>query len=37
MWMFVGLCIAAVIAGGLVWVLFRKYNDEEEKMNELGY
>jgi POT family proton-dependent oligopeptide transporter len=37
MWMFVGLCIAAVISGGLVWVLFHKYNEEEEKMNELGY
>ena len=37
MWLFVGLCISAVCASIVVWILFRKYNKTEEEMNELGF
>jgi len=36
LWMFVGLSIASFLAGCLVWVVFHKYNDQEDEMNALG-
>jgi POT family proton-dependent oligopeptide transporter len=36
LWMFVGLAIASFIAGCVVWLIFHKYNETEEAMNELG-
>ncbi|KAI9812581.1 MAG: peptide transporter ptr2 [Pycnora praestabilis] len=35
LWMYIGLAIASLIAGGLFWVLFSRYNASEETMNEL--
>lgn len=35
LWMYVGLCIACFVAGVLFWVIYSKYNDTEEEMNEL--
>ncbi|EEP76510.1 hypothetical protein UREG_01359 [Uncinocarpus reesii 1704] len=34
-WMFVGLCGAAVVTAGIFWFLFRGLNKEEDKMNSL--
>ena len=34
-WMFVGLAVAAFLAGCLIWILFHHLNDAEDKMNEL--
>lgn len=34
-WMYVGLCVATIIAGGIFWLIFRRYNATEEEMNSL--
>jgi proton-dependent oligopeptide transporter, POT family len=34
-WMYTGLAIAAGTAGTIFWLIFHRYNDTEEKMNEL--
>ncbi len=33
--MYVGLCVATIIAGGIFWLIFRRYNATEEEMNSL--
>ncbi|KAH0347329.1 peptide transport protein PTR2, partial [Aureobasidium melanogenum] len=35
LWMYVGLCVACFVAGLLFWIIYSKYNDTEEEMNEL--
>lgn len=35
LWMYVGLCVACFLAGVIFWLLYSKYNDTEEEMNEL--
>ena len=34
-WMYTGIAIAAFIAGVVFWVLFRHYNDLEDKMDAM--
>ena len=34
-WMYTGLCVATIIAAGLFWICFKKYNATEESMNAL--
>ncbi|KAF2436768.1 PTR2-domain-containing protein [Tothia fuscella] len=36
MWLYCGLTVGAFLAGCFIWVVFHKYNDLEEEMNELG-
>jgi POT family proton-dependent oligopeptide transporter len=36
LWMFVGLAISSFVVGGIIWVLFHKYNKTEDEMNALG-
>lgn len=35
LWMYTGLCVACFIAGCIFWLIYHKYNDTEESMNEL--
>jgi proton-dependent oligopeptide transporter, POT family len=35
LWMYTGLAIATAIAGCVFWVLFSRYNETEDRMNEL--
>lgn len=35
LWMYTGLCVACFVAGLLFWVIYSKYNDTEEEMNNL--
>ena len=34
-WMYTGICVATIIAGGLFWFCFKGYNETEEEMNAL--
>jgi len=36
MYLFAGLAVGSFIAGILIWILFHKYNKEEDAMNRLG-
>jgi proton-dependent oligopeptide transporter, POT family len=36
MWLFTGIGCSAVVAGVLVYIIFRKYNATEEQMNDMG-
>lgn len=33
LWMYVGLAIGSFLCGCLIWILFHKYNETEDKMN----
>lgn len=35
LWMYTGLAVACFLAGVIFWVLYSRYNDTEESMNEL--
>lgn len=35
LWMYVGLSVATVLAGGIFWTIFRGLNKKEDEMNEL--
>lgn len=35
LWMYAGLSIVTIITAGIFWILFRKYNAQEESMNAL--
>lgn len=35
LWMYTGICVVAAITAGLFWILFSKYNAQEESMNAL--
>lgn len=35
LWMYTGLAVACFVAGMIFWLLYKKYNDTEESMNEL--
>ncbi|KKY35748.1 putative peptide transporter ptr2-a [Diaporthe ampelina] len=35
LWMYTGLCVACFCAGIIFWLLYSRYNDTEESMNEL--
>jgi POT family proton-dependent oligopeptide transporter len=34
-WMYTGLAVAAAIAGVAFWLIYHRYNDTEEEMNEM--
>lgn len=34
-WMFVGLAVAAFVAGCIIWILFHHLNETEDEMNQL--
>jgi proton-dependent oligopeptide transporter, POT family len=34
-WMYTGISISAFIAGCVFWILFRKYNKQEDKMDAM--
>jgi POT family proton-dependent oligopeptide transporter len=36
MYMYTGLTVGAFLSGCFIWIVFHRYNDEEEAMNELG-
>lgn len=34
-WMYTGLCVACFLAGIIFWLIYSRYNDTEDQMNEL--
>lgn len=35
LWMYTGLCVACFLAGIIFWLLYSRYNDTEQSMNDL--